>query len=309
MPANKHVKKVYPASGIRFDIEPKTDFFNNLDAINVMLVGSMPVESLIQYVDPWVHATWNKEPFPAVKDGDVGKYIKGAAKGEVLPSLLETIPLTFMISGIDLITVTHLLRHRNFSFSADCSGDKMWHEKDALVPNSIENSDEIYEQYKHIVELSKSLYCEMINSKKISIMDARSILPRCLSTYYFVHTNLRAALDFIKQRIDKQIQPETDNVIAYKMYLEIVKTYPFLHGIVDLHFPAMNYVKQAGTDTASNLYYPDKDSDIFEWNPDSFVYKCTRDQMNGTNPNAKNRFNEVFTDIEEELKQYESKVD
>jgi len=306
MPANKNIKKVIPASGIRFDIEPKTEYKNNLRSIDVKLLGAMPVEKLKEYIGNWVHATWNKNPLDSSNDDKIEDYIKGAAKGEILPSVLETIPLIFLIDGISLIEVTHLLRHRQFSFSADCSGDKMWNEKDALVPSSIQQSSEFYERYKSIVEQSKQLYCDIINSKKISIMDARYILPRCLSTYYFVKCNLRSCLDFIKQRIDKQIQPETDNMIAYKMYLEIIKQYPFLKGIVNLHAPAMNYIKQANTDNASNLYWPDKDSDIFEWNPESFVYKCRRNELNGTDENAQNIFDIEFAKIEKELEKYEN---
>lgn len=303
MPVNHKIKKVVPASGIRFDIAPKTTFKNNLDSINVKLLGAMPVEKLQEYIGNWVHATWNEKPLDSSEDTKVKEYIEGAAKGQVLPSVLETIPLTFLVEGISLIEVTHLLRHRQFSFSADCSGDKMWNEKDALMPSSIENSDDFRLRYKEIVRASKQLYCDIIDSEKVSIMDARYILPRCLSTYYFVHCDLRACLEFIKQRIDKQIQPETDNVIAYRMYVEIVKAYPFLKGIIDLHAPAMNFVRQANTDTASNLYWPDKDSDIFEWNPDSFVYKNTRSKINGTNENAENHFDKVLEDIEKELRE------
>lgn len=301
MPVNKNIPKVTPASGIKFNIESKTEYKNNLDSIDVQLIGAMSHEELDAHIGPWAKATWAKNPLENQYDGNVKYYLQGAIKGEILPSILETVPLTFLIDGISLIEVTHLLRHRQFSFSADCSGDKMWNEKDALVPNSIENSDEFMNAYTEIVEMSKVLYCQMINSKKISIMDARYILPRCLSTYYFVHTNLRAAIDFIKQRIDKQIQPETDNIIAYKMWLAISKQYPYLKELINFHVPAMSYVKQANTNTASNLYFPDKDSDIFEYNPKSFVYKCTRDKLNGTNKGAKNHFNKVMKKIEKEL--------
>ena len=301
MPANKNILKVKPASGIRFDIEPKTEYKNNLDTIDVQLIGALSYEELDSICGPWVKATWAKNPLENQYDGDAKNYIEGAIKGEILPSLLETIPLTFLIDGISLIEVTHLLRHRQFSFSADCSGDKMWNEKDVLTPNSIENSDEFYKRYKEIIDKSKQLYCDMINCKKISIMDARYILPRCLSTYYFVQCNLRSALDFIKQRIDKQIQPETDNIVAYKMWLEICKQYPFLKGLINFHVRATNYIKQANTNNASNLYFPDKDSDTFDWNPKSFVYKCTRDKLNGTNKNARNHFKKVMKEIEKEI--------
>lgn len=301
MPANKNILKVKPASGIRFDIEPNTKYKNNLDSIDVQLLQVPMHTELELFVGPWVNATWAKNPLESQYNGQIENYLRGAIKGEILPSLLETIPLTFLINGISLIEVTHLLRHRQFSFSADCSGDKMWNEKDALVPNSIENSDEFYRKYQEIVDKSKKLYCDMINSKKVSIMDARYILPRCLSTYYFVQCNLRSAIEFIKQRIDKQIQPETDNIIAYKMWLEICAVYPFLKDTINFHVPATNYIKQANTNNASNLYFPDKDSDTFDWNPKSFVYKCTRDKLNGTNKNARNHFKKVMKEIEKEI--------
>ena len=108
------------------------------------------------------------------------------------------------------------------------------------------------------------LYCDMIDSKKISIMDARYILPRCLETFYYMRLSLKDAIHFIRQRIDKQIQPETDNIIAYQMYLEILRQFPYANGIVDIHAPSQFYINTARTGKATNLYFPDEDSDKFE---------------------------------------------
>ena len=218
---------------------------------------------------------------------------------------METINLVFRISGISLQEVTHIIRYRNASFSADCSGDKWWTHKDALVPNSIENSDEFYERYKKIVEESKKLYCDMIDSKKVSIMDARYILPRCLSTFYYMRISLKDAIHFIKQRIDKQIQPETDNIMAYKMYCAILRQYPIANGLIDIHSPSYFYIKMARTGKATNLYYPDGDSDKFEWNENDFIYQNYRNEMNGTNANAENHFDELLKYFDNEIKAIE----
>ena len=299
---NRDLPIVQTRINVKHDITPVTEYKNNLDSIKVELVNYPTLETLKNYVPDWANATWNKYPGQSRDEGDKDlQYINDSVKGTVLPSLLETIQLTFLLDGIDLIAVTHILRHRGAAFSADCSGDKMWHEKDSLVPSSIQQSAEIYEKYKKAVELCKEVYCDAINSKKISIMDARYILPRNLSTFYYMHMSLRDVIGFIKQRMDKQIQPETDNLIAYKMYLEIIKVYPFLKGIVKLNAPAQYYINQSKTSGASNLYWPDEDSDIFEWNPESFVYQATRDQLNGTDENAVNRFNEIKNEIWEQL--------
>ena len=140
-------------------------------------------------------------------------------------------------------------------------------------------------------------------------MDARYILPRCLETYYYMRLSLKDALHFIKQRIDKQIQPETDNVIAYQMYCEILRQFPVANGIVDIHAPSYFYINTARTGKATNLYFPDADSDKFEWNEKDFIYQCYRHEMNGTDEGAKNHFDEVLLQTESTIKLLESSND
>lgn len=231
--------------------------------------------------------------------------VRKAFIGETLPTALETINLTFRITGISLQEVTHILRHRNASFSADCSGDKWWSDKDALVPSSVLQSDEFLNRYAQIVEAAKQLYCDMIDSRKISIMDARYILPRCLETFYYMRMTFKDCIAFIRQRIDKQIQPETDNVIAYLMWREILKLYPIAYGIVNVHGASEFYMKMARSGRATNLYQPDADSDLFEWNERDFLYQCRRDELNGTNENVRNVFNVVAQEIWDDIDRLE----
>lgn len=301
--------KIKPKMDITFEIEPKTEFLNNLDSIKVELLNFPRIEDMNWFVPDFANATWNKHSHSSTESGDynASKYIKDSINGIVLPTLLETINLTFLIDGIDLTTVTHILRYRTASFSADCSADKLWNERPALVPSAVQNSDSIYEKYKIATEMCKQVYCDIINSKEISIMDARSILPRNLSTFYFMNISLKDVLHFLNQRIDKQIQPEVDNILAYKMYLEILKAYPFLHGIVDVRKPAYHFIKQANTTGATNLYWPDEDSDIFEWNPESFVYQRLRNTLNGTNENAENHFEQLKLELWKEIDAFEHK--
>lgn len=305
---NSNITKVTPKMDITFEIEPTTEFKNNLDSIKVELLNHTDIRDLNKFAPDFANATWNIESHDSSKSGDRNgaEYVKGAVDGIVLPTLLETIGLTFLIDGIDMTTVTHILRYRTASFSADCSADKLWQNKPALVPTSVQQSKEIYEKYKIVTEMAKQVYCDIINSGEISIMDARGILPRNLSTFYFMHISLKDAIHFITQRIDKQIQPEVDNIIAYKMYIEILKVYPFLRGTINMKRPAYHFIKQAGSTGATNLYWPDEDSDIFDWNPDSFIYKCTRNQLNGTDKNASNHFDQLRLNLWNEITELET---
>ena len=307
MPKNNNLEAIKLPMEVKFDQPPKTTFKNNLDSIKVELLEGPTMDQLRSYLPQFILATW--APTPDANDKlslrDRDKVIREALEGKALPTALETINLTFRISGISLQEVTHILRHRMASFSADCSGDKWWSDKDALVPHSIEHSngwesgdykyeDDFHGRYEAIVRAAKRLYCDMINSKQISIMDARYILPRCLETFYYMRMTLKDCIAFIKQRMDKQIQPETDNVMAYLMYIELLKRYPIMHDLIDMHAPSMFYIKMARTGKATNLYFPDKDSDKFEWNENDFIYQCERSELNGTDSNTYNKFAQMM---------------
>lgn len=322
MPKNNNLEPVKLPMVQRFGEKPTTRFKNNLNSIKVTLMQAPTMEDLRKYLPAFANATWSELPsdYDNLSDDEKDALIREVFLGKTLPTALETINLNFRIEGISLQEVTHIIRYRNASFSADCSGDKWWTHKDALVPNSIQNSngsgvqypgndsnidsttaiayDDFHARYKQIVNMAKQLYCDMIDSKKISIMDARYILPRCLETFYYMRISLKDALHFIKQRIDKQIQPETDNIIAYQMYVEILRQFPVAHGIVDIHAPSNFYIHTARTGKATNLYFPDADSDKFEWNENDFIYQCYRNEMNGTDEGAKNLFDELLSQYE-----------
>ena len=326
MPKNNKLEPVNLPMVLRFGEKPTTEFKNNLDSIKVKLMQAPTMDDLRKYLPGFANATWSDLPsdYDNLSIEKKDELIREVFLGKTLPTALETINLNFRIEGISLQEVTHIIRYRNASFSADCSGDKWWTHKAALVPNSIQNSngfvkdvlcdtseeevayDDFYQRYKDIVLAAKKLYCDMIDSKKISIMDARYILPRCLETYYYMRISLKDALHFIKQRIDKQIQPETDNIIAYQMYCEILRQFPVANGIVDIHAPSQFYIHTARTGKATNLYFPDADSDKFEWNEQDFIYQHYRNEMNGTDQNAKNHFDELLAQTEATIRLLES---
>lgn len=305
MPKNNNLKPVTLPMKQRFGEQPKTEFVNNLDAQDIKLLQFPSTEMLVNSLVPFARATWSDDPIAfmeSMTEAEKLQTVYDCFHFKYLPQSLETINLTFYMNGIDLQTVTHLLRNRiGFTFSAECSADKWWTNKRALVPSAIENSKEVYERYQKIVEACKQLYVDMIDTKKITILDARHILPRCLETYYNMNVNFLSLLNFIKQRIDKQIQPEEDNTLAYRLYLETIKAVPFAINTVDIHAPSKFFISVARSGKSSNFYQPDADSDKFEWNEKDFLYDGTRSDICGTNKDATCHFDEVFKQLEEEI--------
>ena len=303
MPINNELSVVELPTGLGFKEPIKTEFHDHLDSIKTKLESCPSIEELRNYIPDFCTATWAEQPFNkgSLSDYEKDKMIWMLFNGKLLPTAFETINCTFTIEGVDTQFVTHLIRHRAFSFSAQCTGDRSQRNDDAVIPHAIINSPEMLERYKQLVNDTKQLYADMVDTKEISVMDARHILPKCLSTFYWARGNIRDVMAFIKTRIDKQIQPTEDNLVAYYMWLELVRQYPMIVDCIDIHTPARYYISTARTGTGTNLYWPDEDSDEFEYNENDFLYQSTREDLNGTE-GGRNTFIEKLIEVDAEIK-------
>jgi thymidylate synthase (FAD) len=302
MPVNENLPDIkLPVQIKNFEV-PVTYFFEHLEIISVELLNAPSIEDLLEYIPRWGTATWQDKPHDEYSDEERLQILKDLFEGNLLPSAMETIGLVFLISNIDLVDVTHLLRHRTMSFSAVCTADRDLRHDSCLVKNSILNSKEFSKRYVQIVSMAKQLYADMVDSNEVSLLDARTILPRCLENHYYCRVNIKDALHFIRQRIDRQIQPESDNIIALQMWIEIVKKYPFIKNMIDVNRPDSFYVQTVPTGRSSNIYMPEKPrNDIFEYKPEWFLYKKERKEMSGGE-----KFVNLWNTLVEELNEIDS---
>lgn len=294
MPQNKKLDPVSLPMPMRFDEEPTTEFLNDLDSLRIELVDHPTPQQMREVAWRYVKATWADAPdltnpvLNNISQVEMMENLEDVLCFRALPTPMEIFSFTFLFSGIDLQTVTHLIRHRAGSFAAQCTGDRFLHHEPCLVPSAVENSPEFYERWKRHVEDGKKLYADMVDTKKISMMDARTILPKSLSTFYYGRFNLKDIIGFVKQRSDKQIQPSVDNIIAAKMAFEIIKVLPEASAVIGsktLTSPAWHYIKNLRAGTGTNLYWPDSDSEEhLEYHPNDTIYQCHRYDLNGTNP-------------------------
>jgi thymidylate synthase (FAD) len=134
-------------------------------------------------------------------------------------------------------------------------------------------------------------------------MDARLILNKNHDNFYYASTNVKDLLGFIKQRLDRQIQPKSDNIIAYQMYVLLCQAYPIAHlNLIDFEAPSYHYIKNARNGHATNLYFPEANSDKFEWNEKDFIYQGYREDVNGTQkPEGPTIFEKMLADYKEQI--------
>ncbi len=308
MPINRDIKPVELPMVLKFGQKPKTQFHNNLDALKVELVDSPTRQQAWNVAWHYVKATWadrpDIEPSQATSQ-ELSKNLEDVFGGRTLPAPMECLGFTFRLSGMSFQEVTHIIRHRAGTFAAQCTGDRDLRDDDAVIPEPVENSPEYLARWKKIVEDSKQLYADMTDSKTVSMMDARMVLPKCMTSFYYMRLPLKELIGFIYQRQDVQIQPESDNIMAIKMALEVCKVIPELTSILDFNKPDMHYIKtfrvkegDKFVSRGTNLYWPEPKNDKFDFHPQDTIYQGRREDLNGTHGTPQNKkFTKMWSDL------------
>ena len=207
MPVNNDLTPITLPMDLKFGKDPVTNFQNNLDALKVELVDAPNSEQARNVAWHYVKATWADTP-GEIDPNEASVKLKSKNLLDVLqfralPTPMECLGFTFRLSGLSFQEVTHIIRHRAGSFAAQCTGDRDLRDDDAVIPESVENSPEFLERYKKLVLESKQLYADMTDSKVVSMMDARMILPKAMTSFYYMRLNLKDLIGFVKQRQDR----------------------------------------------------------------------------------------------------------
>ena len=307
MPQNKNLKPVSLPMDLKFGEEPVTIFYNNLEHLEVELIDAPTRSQALNVAWQYVKATWadhHNDTNPATASlQELSANLEDVLNFRALPTPMECLGFTFKLSGLSFQEVTHIIRHRAGSFAAQCTGDRDLRGDDAVVPEAVQNSPEFLQRYKQIVRESKQLYADMCDSKDVSMMDARMILPKCMTSFYLMRLNLKDLLGFISQRQDMQIQPAADNLLAAYMARELVKVLPEASSRINFNKPDMHYIKTfrvpdgkgGETSRGTNLYWPEPKNDKFEYHPNDTIYQARREDINGTqNPGTKTIFTQLW---------------
>ena len=235
------------------------EFVNDLANIKVTLLNYTPYKILEKYIPELVTATWNEniEEFrKTLLPKDKDEIMKLCFDGKLIPTALKSIPVTILIEGITTHDVTHLLRHSGLQFAADCTGDKYIVDRPIIIPSFLNDCPiEYVERYVNIMKDSYKLYDDICNNlgSKVHIQDARLVLPRTIETFYYVTGSLFDFLNFLRQRIDMQVQPKSDNILALKIYKELKKVYPIN---IDLNARNNFYCNESEHELSSKWYSP-----------------------------------------------------
>ena len=318
MPQNTDLDPIILPMDLKFNEPIQTKFMNNLQALNVELVDAPTTEQARNIAWHYVKATWADDPNEIDPDnaGDSikSKNLLDVLQFRALPTPMECLGFSFRLSGLSFQEVTHIIRHRAGSFAAQCTGDRDLRDDPAVVPESIQNSPEFLERYTRLVIQSKQLYADMNDSKVVSMMDSRMILPKCMTSFYYMRLNLKDLIGFVRQRQDAQIQPAADNILAARMAIEACKAIPELTQVFNFDKPDFHYINtfrvkegDKWISRGTNLYQPEPKNDTFEYHPEDTIYPCRREELNGTHGTGEKIFTTMWDQLMKEFNDLKEK--
>ena len=278
MPINNELEKRPLLVNIKTGEKQTTNYVNNLEAVKVTMLSIPSKEELMDYLPSFASGTWCDKPKTDFSKEEREKVLEDLFAGYILPTALETIKITFLIEGMDLVDVAHLIRHRTLGFSASGTGDRDCRHDDVLLKPSFIGSKYETRIINATNEL-KQVYAEAFDDPDIPVLDPRTILPRNTSNYYYVTGDLKAIMHFISQRKDESIEPESFNIVALKLWIEISKVYPMLKDKFDFNGVDKFAVETSKGGRSSNFYVPEPKNDIYEYRLDWFMKQKTRQEM------------------------------
>lgn len=281
MPINNDLEERPLLVNLKLGQKPTTEFIHGLDAVNVRMLDCPSDKDLMKYIPEFASGTWEDTPKTDFTDEERAQVIDDLFAGYILPTALETIKMTFIVEGIDLVDVCHLIRHRTLSFSAQGTGDRDLRNDAVLVKPSIFGNPKYAERFQKLMHDAKDLYADVTDDPDMPILDARTFMPRCTSNYYYVSGDLKAIMAFVGQRKDESIEPESVNIFAIKLWTEVVKRFPQLKNKIDMRGPDHFAIETSKGGRSSNFYKPEPKNDIYEYRLDWFMREKMRQEMTG----------------------------
>ena len=275
-----HLQKMHTTLKFGKQTQP-IEFVNQLENINVQIVHAPTIPEFRKTISVFLMNTWNDKIQWEFLEEDINQTIDELFRYELLPTAMETINITWSVNGMDMIDTTHLIRHRLFSFAAQVHGDRDMRDDRVMVKPGIMANKDFYERYKTITTMARDLYVDMLDSGLVHGLDTRTIMPRNFEHFYMVRCTIKDLIGYCIMRGDEQIQTTVDNIIAMKLWLEVLKKYPFLKGLVDFRKPDAFYQRQSAKGK-TNIFPPNAKNDNFDWCEEQFYHTQGRDDYIGS---------------------------
>lgn len=305
MPHNPNLEPKKKEFRVLLGQRPLTRFKDYKSSIRVDLMEPEPEDKMMKRIYNFVKATWSEDGREAERatEEQMKDALDQMLSGKALGLGLETINLTFLITGITRIDTHQIVRQRiGVTFSQQCTGDRFLNHNDVLVEESIAGDPDLLDSYINATLATKVCYADLNDSLKVSIQAARVITPHNYETFINMNTNLMTLLFFHQKRIEDGSQTWQINEIAQQMADRVCEAYPQLKEVFEKNKSKFKFQKEASADRkntfSTSLYIPKNDE--FDYHDRDFLYPMKKAEMHFTGTPIKDTFFWGMQEVTEE---------
>lgn len=277
-------------------------FKNHLTSLKATIVDYTPIEKLAKYIPEFVSITWlegleQMDMLMEEKEMNRLDFVDEMFSRHTLPTALETVRLTFFLEGLDLTNVTHVIRHRMFSYSSQSSDPCTMEGHNILENDAFMEHPDLRDRSRKLCEDANQLYIDALD-RGMTFYDARHYMPRAKEAKYFMSGDIAQFMSFINTRLGRQNQPTSDNILALRMRQAILKVYPMLEKWMPAEQEQKAYTQCINSRCNLNTYPPDAehrralDYDGVDYDEAKFQHSKARDEYS-----CNNHFDSLFKAI------------
>ena len=232
-----------------------------IDAYTAMKVSVSKIEGLSSELGKFIECGFTTRDVTTAEIPTMRSLVEGGALGHAM----ECLNVNVSVSGVTRIFTHQLVRQRiGITFSQQCSGEVDWRHAQVLIPRACK------EWWEDIVQHSiscKEMYAGMVDSKTISLQEARYILPQTLATHIHFKCSLATLFQLYAKRCCTMSQTWEMVLFCEKLKQGILSNYPELapmfkencfymhskpeHGMV---FPWSTDMEHSGKPNYDSLY-------------------------------------------------------
>lgn len=201
---------------------------SGIDNIKVELWEPIPSYMAERTIASFYMSTWDDPRHPDVWEHDEHTlFAQDAMSGKVLPNTLESVPVTFAISGISRATTHQLVRTRvGAVFGQQGGRDNNWSNFNLRLPETWFRNEKLVKEAQTLQVYQNRLYKRALEAG-VPFQDARYVLPMGLETALVASYNLLSFKSLADRRLCNRMMWETNYVVRLMVDL-VVDQFPFV---------------------------------------------------------------------------------
>ena len=206
--------------------ENRSVLFSGMAGIRVELWDRLDAMTEARKVASFYHSTWGDLINPKKwREHEYQRDAQMVAEGRALPNCLESVSLTFGITGVSRATTHQLVRSRvGAVFGQQGGRDNNWSNFNFRVPDSFPGS---FHDRLHDLRSELDLLYQQLLAEGVPTQDARYVLPMGLTTNLVAGYNLLSLKGTLARRLCNRMQWEI-NYVARLMHDLTVEALPWV---------------------------------------------------------------------------------